>query len=247
MKRLLTPPPARAVLSLVALAALILSLHSLSRLGLRGPTGPSRAELSAWFDDPIVAVATILRWMALVMSYYLAAVLLAIVATRNQLDDTPLRFAVPARFATAVGLFIGFGAVAVPLTAHMASPSQPIESAAVDDLRLTRLDDSLTLERVHPGLPPDRPVPETGGPAERRTSRLDVDDSWTVAPGDSFWAIADEHLQDTWERDVTEAEVATYWKVLIDANVDRLVEPGNPDLLYPGQVLTLPEVPPHRR
>lgn len=247
MRRLLTPPPARAVLSLVALGALILSLHSLSRLGLRGPTGPSRDELAVWFDDPIIAIATILRWLALVMSYYLAAVLLAVVATRNQLDDSPLRFVIPARFATAVGLFIGVGAVAVPLTAHMTSPSEPIESAAVDDLHLTRLDDSLTLEHVQPNLAPERPMSEMGGPSETRASKLDVDDSWTVAPGESFWAIADEHLQDTWERAVTEGEVAAYWKVLIDANVDRLVEPGNPDLLYPGQVLTLPDVPPRIR
>ena len=52
------------------------------------------------------------------------------------------------------------------------------------------------------------------------------------APGDSFWSIA-----------VDEAASATssrYWRALIDANRDRLVDPSNPDLLYPDQVLRLP-------
>ena len=35
-------------------------------------------------------------------------------------------------------------------------------------------------------------------------------------------------------------EVTTYWRALIEANRDRLVDPSNPDLLYPDQVLRLP-------
>jgi nucleoid-associated protein YgaU len=34
--------------------------------------------------------------------------------------------------------------------------------------------------------------------------------------------------------------VGRYWRRLIDANRDRLVDPGNPDLLLPGQELVLP-------
>jgi nucleoid-associated protein YgaU len=37
-----------------------------------------------------------------------------------------------------------------------------------------------------------------------------------------------------------EREVARYWRRLVEANRDRLVDPGNPDLLRPGQTLTLP-------
>ena len=83
-----------------------------------------------------------------------------------------------------------------------------------------------------------------GGPfdAERAPN------SWTVGPGDSFWKIAEEELGDAWGRDdLTDAEVATYWRTLIAQNMDRLVEPGNPDLLFPGQELMLPIVPPAPR
>jgi nucleoid-associated protein YgaU len=33
-----------------------------------------------------------------------------------------------------------------------------------------------------------------------------------------------------------------YWAQLVDANRDRLVDPDDPDLLLPGQVLVLPPV-----
>lgn len=251
MSKHLTKFSARAVLALVGTAALILVLHGLSRVGLRGPSGSSRAEIESWFDDPITAVATILRWMALVMSYYLAAILVAVLATRNQLEESPMRFVVPTRLATAVGLLIGIGAVAVPLTGHMDRTINPLESAASEELHLTRLDSSLTLEQLHPEVITERPhtpVPETSFQgSDTRSGRLEVDHSWTVAQGDSFWRIADEHLQDSWERKVTESEVAIYWTQLIEANTERLVDPGNPDLLFPGQVLTLPEVPPLQR
>ncbi len=251
MSKHLTRLSARAVLALVGTAALILVLHGLSRVGLRGPSGRSRAEIESWFDDPITAVATVLRWMALVMSYYLAAILVAVITTRNQLEESPIRFVIPTHLATAVGLLIGIGAVAVPLTGHMARTVDPLESAASEELHLTKLDGSLTLDQLHPEITTERPhtpVPETPHQnADTRTSRRDVDHSWTVAQGDSFWRIADEHLQDSWEREVTESEVATYWKQLIEANSERLVDPGNPDLLFPGQVLTLPEVPPLQR
>ncbi len=249
MSRNLARLSTRAVAALAGTATLIVVLHGLSRLGLRGPTGRSRTEIEDWFADPITAVATIVRWLALVLSYYLAAILVVIIATRNQLEESTMRFVIPTRLATAVGLVIGVGAVVVPLTGHMARTDNPLESTASETLQLTKLDDSITLVQLGPDTErPRAPVPDA--PPQRsdtHSSQLEVDRSWTVAPGDSFWAIADEHLQDSWGREVAESEVASYWKSLIEANTNRLVEPGNPDLLYPGQVLTLPEVPPVQR
>ena len=53
-----------------------------------------------------------------------------------------------------------------------------------------------------------------------------------VAPGDSFWSIAADEAGDR--------DLVGYWRALIEANRDRLVDPTNPDLLYPDQVLVLP-------
>ena len=37
-----------------------------------------------------------------------------------------------------------------------------------------------------------------------------------------------------------DAEITRYWRTLVEANRDRLVVPGNPDLVLPGQELALP-------
>lgn len=63
-----------------------------------------------------------------------------------------------------------------------------------------------------------------------------------VAPGDHFWSIAEDAVARHRGRGGTDAEVRVYWEALVAANTDRLVVPGNPDLLLPGQQLLLPEV-----
>jgi LysM repeat protein len=61
-----------------------------------------------------------------------------------------------------------------------------------------------------------------------------------VAPGDHLWAIAERRVALATGDPPTEPAVRTYWLALIDANRDLLVEPGNPDMVLPGQVLRLP-------
>lgn len=58
-----------------------------------------------------------------------------------------------------------------------------------------------------------------------------------VAPGESFWDIAERIAVGTGD------DVATTWADLIEANSSRLVEPGNPDLLHVGQAIVVPSVP----
>ena len=41
---------------------------------------------------------------------------------------------------------------------------------------------------------------------------------------------------------MTDETIAAYWRVVIEANLDRLVEPGNPDLIMPGQEIVLPPI-----
>lgn len=66
----------------------------------------------------------------------------------------------------------------------------------------------------------------------------------TVQPGDSFWIIAEQQLTTAMGRTPTDLEILPYWQSLIDANRDRLVQPGNPDLIYPGQELCVAPVGP---
>lgn len=62
-----------------------------------------------------------------------------------------------------------------------------------------------------------------------------------VEPGMSFWSIAEEVVAER----VGSADgraVSRYWRALVAANRDRLVVPGNADLLFPGQELVLPAI-----
>lgn len=73
--------------------------------------------------------------------------------------------------------------------------------------------------------------------------RDDAEPDWfTVVAGDHFWGVAEEQVAAHRGPDPAEELVRRYWRRLVDDNRDLLVDPGNPDLLLPGQVLRLPPV-----
>lgn len=61
-----------------------------------------------------------------------------------------------------------------------------------------------------------------------------------VERGDNLWDLSKDRLAADLERAPTNGEIAPYWREVIHANEDRLVQPGNPGLIHPGQVLLLP-------
>jgi len=84
---------------------------------------------------------------------------------------------------------------------------------------------------------PERPSrPATAAPAPP-PPMSPGGDTWVVEAGDSFWSIAEDVVGSGDER-----AVRRYWRALIEANRSRLADPGNHDLLIPGQELIL--VPP---
>jgi hypothetical protein len=95
--------------------------------------------------------------------------------------------------------------------------------------------------------PPAPPAPRHdaagAAPAARPGSGAEI----TVAVGDSFWSIAAAVLREAEPGVPTEARIAAYWRTLVAANHDRLVVPGEPDLLHPGQRLRLPAIGGGRR
>jgi nucleoid-associated protein YgaU len=64
-----------------------------------------------------------------------------------------------------------------------------------------------------------------------------------VVAGESLWTIAADTLVADQGGTVDDAQVGAYWRQLIDTNRDRLADPHNPDLIFPGQVVELPPVP----
>ncbi len=88
-----------------------------------------------------------------------------------------------------------------------------------------------------PGVPPP---PEASAPSEEASG---AQMQHTVRAGESFWAIAVAEVERVTQHQPDLFQVDSYWRTLVQANADRLVHPGNPDLVYPGQVLVLPVMP----
>lgn len=109
--------------------------------------------------------------------------------------------------------------------------------------------------------PTDRPVAggwvgaPPGGPSSPETAMVEAEGPATsaadatrvvevvVRPGDHLWSLAAGMLERHLGRPASDAEVTPYWRLVVDSNADRLVAPGDPDLILPGQVLVLPPPP----
>jgi nucleoid-associated protein YgaU len=90
--------------------------------------------------------------------------------------------------------------------------------------------ETATMRRIEEAAPPS-PPPPTATPSN----------TWTVRPGDHFWVIAEATLAQSLGRQPADGETAGYWRRLVETNQGRLADPSNPDLLFTGQVIELPD------
>jgi hypothetical protein len=132
--------------------------------------------------------------------------------------------AVPPSVRRALAIAAGLGAVTVPAAGLLGDGPATTPDAV-------QLVDAVPRSTVTMSLLEAAPTPVAAPVVD--------DDAWTVSAGDSFWSIADEVLGEHLGRPPTDVEVAPYWRTLIDANRDNLLT-ADPNLLVPGQVLTVP-------
>lgn len=252
----------RAALGLLATMALIVlvSPRTLPRSDLPDPT--SRAAAITEFG---------LRTMAALLAGYLAVVFLGLFLNAVRLLPSSLGALVDRwttrGLAGGLRRCVGLSAMAIgvlplqPVAAH-ATEDPPV--LAPDDAtpppsvapRLvplppvapepstpgSRATEPPTAEPVHseppqpPPAPPD-PEPPPSAPTARRPSAGQL----IVRPGDSFWTVAERMTSARLGRPAGDAEVVEPWLALMAANRDRLADPEDPDLVFPGQVLRLPD------
>jgi nucleoid-associated protein YgaU len=62
-----------------------------------------------------------------------------------------------------------------------------------------------------------------------------------VAKGDHLWKISGYYLNGVLGRPATNVEITPYWRRVIATNRTNL-RSGDPDLIYPGEIVTLPAV-----
>lgn len=88
------------------------------------------------------------------------------------------------------------------------------------------------------------PVPQPGaqpdpqGPAATPVRFASPAPRYTVQPGDSLWAIACRQLRAS-GAGASSVDIDRYWRHIYEAN--RAVIGDDPDLIFPGQILDLPE------
>lgn len=230
--------PAEAAFAVLRLLALGLAWYLLAATVAGTLTRLSRVAALVRAAD-VFTIPTVRRIVNASAGLTLAAATLAGTAgTAAGADD---RVATPAAPEPAVGAEVitqlpeGHDDPAAPLP----SPLRPSEAAARP---AAPADAPPTLRRLpdEPGpVPPaPRPSSETPSPPDQEPRR------WEIRPGQHFWAVAEEVLAAAWQRPPTDAEIDPYWRVMIETNREILRDPANPDLLYPGQVLTVPPPPP---
>ncbi|MCC6225515.1 MAG: hypothetical protein IT195_03815 [Microthrixaceae bacterium] len=89
-----------------------------------------------------------------------------------------------------------------------------------------------------PASEPSAPQPPAVVPVAPTQSTL----TYTLRPGDHLWSVAERALEMGLGRAPANREVNRYWRHLVEVNRGSLVDPNVPDLVFAGQVITLPPV-----
>ncbi|MGH8899498.1 MAG: LysM peptidoglycan-binding domain-containing protein [Egibacteraceae bacterium] len=114
----------------------------------------------------------------------------------------------------------------LPATAALAVPAVPATAALAVPAVAAPAPQPVAAPAVSAA---ERPAP---APQERGT--------YVVRHGDHLWGIAEETLEKAWGYPPTDEQIVPYWQQLIEINRAVLVDPGNPDLILPGQTFTVP-------
>lgn len=225
----------RAVLALVAL--IVLEVGAVAALVWSSSVQRwqvDRAHLWRWLDGPPLDVAGglarvlllfLVGWLCLTTALYLLAA-----ATRAR----PLmRLAAPVTLPGIRRLVEGSVAVTMTATvlmrggAAMAAPGPA--GGWADRTAAAAAPAPVVVSEIPPAV---APTPTVAG-------------SWTVAGEDNLWAATVAilaHAKGVPPEEIRTAEIVPYWEALIEANIAHLAS-GDPDLIFTGEVLTLPPLP----
>ncbi|MGH9117377.1 MAG: LysM peptidoglycan-binding domain-containing protein [Acidimicrobiales bacterium] len=251
-----SPRAATVIATGATLVTAVVGLSLLGRADLAAPPITSVDGWRSWFDarDPAVAVFALVRLVALWIAWYLLVVLvLGLLARlfRWRSAARAVDAVTPPGLRRVTAALFGIGLVGVtagPLAGE--GGGAPTETLVVLDAlapagppeSLVPLDDEAGVsggEATLSMLPPDkRHRVEEPAPPPLET--------WIVRAGDHLWSIAEAHLTEVMGRPPTDAETAPYWRLLIEHNRSRLSHPDQPDLLFVGQSVELPDPGPSR-
>ena len=244
--------------AMATVAMLVVALLWLAHLGDGSLSAPplSAAGIASWFAQRDVATAAfaLLRLLALAFGAYLLLVIslgaaaraLRLARATAVIDRVTLPFA-----RTVFGGVALLGVISAPQPlqpqAHDTMVELPSDSSSNSSQATLHLLPELPQPTPAPTAPmPTAPEPEPAPPSDPAplptVVASDQPDTWVVEHGQSFWVIAQSHLDDVRGQHVDEREVDTYWRRLVELNRSRLFDANEPDLLFTGQLIELPVV-----
>ncbi len=204
------------------------------------------ALVGAWYLLVTTVLSTVSQWLA---SASLQAV--SDVVTAPPVQRMTKR-AVSLSIAGAIALPSSAAMLALPSPAAAAAASSAAASTDAPMLRNVTSPSSSVATPTPPAPKADgpRPVPAPGpmpAPSQAAPGAPAAPKVWTVKPGQNMWAAAELVLTSEWGFKPTDAEIAPYWKQLMERNRDALAKANNPNIIYPDQAFELPPVPAPQR
>lgn len=217
------------------------SLIALARLG-DGALAPPPLSLQGAIDwastrDPAGSAFALLRVGALAVGAYL--LFAVVVGGIVWVFDERLGHRVLDRLTLGLtrGLFglMGVGAITVAIAPTAGAQTSTARTAVIREVDPPSQRQASAVIRPLP----DQPAPTITAASEPASTP--TSEQYVIAGGDSLWRVAATRLGEaTGRTDLSDAEIASYWRSVIAANSSL----PNPDLLFVGQVIELPAVAP---
>jgi hypothetical protein len=233
----------RQRLGLIAvLAGLVASVIFLHRLALEFP-------LSALESGPLeVALGTVARLVGLVVAYWLLGSSLLLILARLAAIPAAIRAASWITWGPFRKLIERSVASSLVLALSGSPAAGSVEPSYVPvpagDPTTTSPPTSLPSPTTTIPITIADPVDTLYLPIEAPSHLVEVavigETEVTVRQGDNMWKLAEQRLRELKGEEITDADVAPYWLAVIAANRNR-IRSGDPDLIFPGEVLILPE------
>jgi hypothetical protein len=242
---------------IAAEVVLVAGLHALFRLDVFPVVW---SDWPHWLDDTAFedAVGSVVLVVALGLAYWLllstVAYVLASFSGRSVVVAALRWWTLPPirRLAgRAVALSLAASAVAgsvTPAAAHLAERGSALEVIVEADGRGQFHPQRIGMISTGEDERPDVIVPLHLRPAPAVAAAgappLDgsISHQVTVRRNDHLWSLSERHLQQVLGRPpLGEHEITRYWLQVIETNRGT-IRSGNPDLIYPGEVITLPIV-----
>lgn len=254
-----TAPLRRRLLPLLAWCATLVAIASLAGATGHGALAPPPlSEPSAWADwagarTPVQAAFAVLRLAVVGASWYLLAVtVLATVArvVRARPLVTLLDVVTVPVVCRVVQSAVGVSMAGTSMVGVLAGSMAPAGAAEAPPPVMVLVPDEAAEVTPAPYAAPVLPAPTPAPAAPTTMAQLAPTAqpaphirTWEVEPGDHLWSVAEQVVTAASGTAPSDSEVTAYWSALLEANRGTLADPENPDIIFPGQLLVVPELP----